>query len=291
MTTILSLPKWKLWLLAFRPYTLIAGLSPVIIGTLMCNQFDPLIFLFTLFAALSIQIGTNLANDYFDYFKGADTSEREGPMRLTQSGLVEPTAVKIGFIVAFALSAICSIFLIAKGGPVIALLAISAILLGILYTGGPFPIAYLGLSELFVFTFFGILATSATAYLQTGVWSLSTLLAGVGPGSLSCCILVANNLRDEPQDKKANKKTLVVRFGQTFGKWEYTLFISLSLATPLFFCRSHAALSLTTLLLAVPALFAVRSLFKGTIAIPSLFKITTLLLLCYTLFFFLGWWI
>jgi 1,4-dihydroxy-2-naphthoate octaprenyltransferase len=291
MTTTLSLPKWKLWLLAFRPHTLIASVSPVIIGTLMCSQFDPLVFLFTLFAALSVQIGTNLANDYFDYFKGADTSEREGPMRLTQSGLVGKAAVKIGFIMAFALCAIFSVFLIAKGGFVIALLAISAILLGILYTGGPFPIAYLGLSELFVFTFFGIFATAATAYLQTGVWSLSALLAGVGPGSLSCCILVANNLRDAPQDKKANKKTLVVRFGQTFGKWEYTFFLVSSLATPLFFCLSHAALSLTTLLLAVPALFAVRSLFKGTIAISSLFKITTLLLLCYTLFFFLGWWI
>jgi len=291
MSTTLTLPKWKIWFLAFRPYTLIASISPVIIGTLLSESVDLLLFFFTLLAAIAIQIGTNLANDYFDYFKGADTKDRKGPLRVTQSGLLAPKTVKRGFILAFCAAALCSVFLIAKGGIVIAAIAGVSILLGMIYTAGPYPIAYLGLSELFVFTFFGVIATGATAYLQTGVWSSAAVLAGIGPGALSCCILTINNLRDEEQDKKANKKTLVVRFGASFGKWQYAIFLSLAILTPLFYCTSHGAVCLTTILLFVPAMFTIRSLFKMSMSFEALFKTTTLFLLCYTLFFFLGWFI
>lgn len=291
MSNTLVLPKWKIWLLACRPYTLVASISPVIIGTLLSKKLDLLLFFFTMIAAIAIQTGTNLANDYFDYFKGADTRERKGPLRMTQSGLLSPAAIKQGFILTFCAAALCSLFLIAKGGIVIAVIAGLSILLGVIYTAGPYPIAYVGLSELFILTFFGVVATGATAYLQTGVWSSSAILAGMGPGSLSCCILTINNLRDEEQDRRANKKTLVVRFGPSFGKWQYAVFLTLALIIPLFFCSSHGAVSLTTILLVVPAVFTIRALFKMSVSFEVLFKMTTLFYLFYTLFFFLGWFI
>lgn len=278
-------------MMASRPQTLIASISPVILGTLLSGQVDFLLFGLTLLAALSIQIGTNLANDYFDYIKGADTAERKGPTRVTQSGLLLPQSVKKGFLLAFLLSGLCSIFLIAKGGVVIAAIAALSIILGMIYTAGPYPIAYLGLSELFVFVFFGLIASGGTAYLQTKVWSSLAVLAGAGPGSLSCCILIINNLRDEQEDRKANKKTLIVRFGAKFGKWQYAFFLTLALLTPLLFMTTHPGVCLTTLLLAIPALFAIRAVFKESMPYEALFKTTALFLASYTLFFFLGWFI
>lgn len=294
MEKTVEISRCKIWLIAARPRTLIASISPVLIGTVIAYKtgaFDPLLFLFTLLAAIGIQIGTNLANDYFDFIKGADTNERVGPLRVTQAGLLPPSTVRRGFITVFALSALCSLFLTLQGGVMIASIASLSIALGILYTGGSYPIAKLGLSELFIFLFFGLIATAGTFYLQTGYFTMEVLVAGVAPGALSNCILVINNLRDQEQDRKANKKTLVVRLGAIFGKVEYILFLLAAITTPLFFWNSHLLSSITSIILAGPALLLSVTLLKAREAkhyIP-LFKNTAMLLILYTLFFSLGW--
>jgi 1,4-dihydroxy-2-naphthoate octaprenyltransferase len=186
-----------------------------------------------------VQIGTNLANDYFDFVRGADTAERQGPTRVTQAGFVSPTAMKRAIIAAFGITALFGCFLIFHGGIIMAGLVAIAILLGLAYTAGPFPIGYLGLSEFFVVFFFGSLAVAGTYFLQTGSWSSEAWLLGLGPGLLSCAILTVNNLRDVEQDRAAGKKTLVVRLGKWFGKAEYLMFVLAAMAIPLLFIDQH----------------------------------------------------
>ncbi len=279
--------------MAARPRTLAASISPVVIGTICAHcqgAINPLLFLFTLLAAVSIQIGTNFANDYFDFLKGADTSERQGPIRVTQAGLLSKEEIRRGFITIFTLSAVCSIYLIFHGGVVIAALACLSILLGIIYTAGPCPIAYVGLGELFVFFFFGPIATAGTAFLQTGAFSLEPMITGIAPGALSSCILIVNNLRDEAQDLKANKKTLVVRLGKRFGQIEYAAFLALALATPIFFWEKYPQTSLASLLLFFPALILMLSLLRVRQATQynPLLKKSAFILILYTLLLSIG---
>src|ERR1700722_3447573 len=148
----------QVWVYAFRPKTFVISISPVIIGaSLAIGQgiFHPLLFLLTLLTALAIQIGTNLANDYFDFIKGADTHERKGFMRVTQAGLVAPNKMKKVMIATFCIASVCGIYLIWQGGMPFAVLLVLSIALGILYSGGPSPLSYLGLGEVFAFVFFG----------------------------------------------------------------------------------------------------------------------------------------
>jgi 1,4-dihydroxy-2-naphthoate octaprenyltransferase len=215
----------SVWILASRPKTLSAAFCPVTAGSLLAlrdGSFDFVVFLITLCTALGIQIGTNLANDYFDFEKGADTAERKGPLRVTQAGLVSPHTMKRAIFLCFTLTALLSSYLVFRGGPIIALLSSLSILLGLAYTAGPFPLAYLGLGEIFVFLFFGPIATLGTYYLQTHFFSWEAICFGMGIGLVSTAILVANNLRDIDEDRKAGKKTLCVRFGKNFGIYEYT---------------------------------------------------------------------
>ena len=224
----------NIWLLAIRPKTLAASLSPILIGTAMALKtgfFDLLTFLFTLLTGLGIQIATNLANDYFDYKKGADTSARLGPIRVTQAKLVsESGMIKMLFFTFLTVLASGS-FLIWKGGAIFSLLIAAALLFALIYTAGPFPIAYLGLGEVFVLVFFGPVAVAATYFLQVGQFHLQPVIAGLAPGLLSSAILMVNNIRDIDEDQKAHKKTLAVRFGLPFGKNLY-LFFSGSCTAP-----------------------------------------------------------
>lgn len=293
MTQALSLPRWKIWIIAARPRTLIASISPVVIGTLFAYSqgvFNPLLFFFTLLASICIQIGTNLANDYFDFLKGADTAERQGPLRVTQAGLLSKEEIRKGFIIIFGLSAICSTYLVLHGGVIIAALAGLAILLGIIYTAGPCPIAYIGLGELFVFFFFGPIATAGTFFLQIKAFSFQGLLLGIAPGALSSCILIVNNLRDVQQDRKANKKTLVVRWGKTFGQLEFVVFHLLALSTPLFFIKHYPLIGWISALLCFPVVRLIFSLFRIERATQynALLKQSALFLVLYTLFFSIG---
>lgn len=283
----------KLWTLASRPRTWVVSFSPVCIGATLALShgiFDGIIFLLTLCGALAIQIGTNLANDYFDFIKGADTHERKGPQRVTQSGLVTALQMKRAMILAFAIAVLCSTYLIWKGGIIIAGLLAISILCGMLYTAGPFPLAYLGLGEVFAFTFFGPVATAGTYFLQTQLWSLQAFLAGVAPGLLCTAIMILNNLRDIDEDRKANKKTLIVRFGRTFGKIEYIAVILGALAPLYAFYPTHpfSLLSALILLPFIPLLRAVLSTPQPAI-LALLFKKTGALIWLYTLLFCIGW--
>jgi len=218
----------KVWLMAIRVPTLPAAVVPVLVGSataLSAGMFKPLAFLAALLASLLIQIGTNLANDYFDHKKGADTAERLGPTRVTQAGLIAPGAVRNAMLASFGLAALCGAYLIMVGGWPILLIGLLSIAAGILYTGGPFPLGYNGLGDVFTFVFFGLVAVVGTDYLHTGAVRWVALLAALPVALLVTAILVVNNLRDAPTDKVAGKRTLAVILGERFARTEYAVLV------------------------------------------------------------------
>lgn len=219
------------WLLAFRLKTLTAALVPVMVAAAFASlqgfQVSLLILSCLIISALSIQIATNLFNDAIDFKKGAD-QVRVGPVRVTQSGLIGVRtvyAVALGFC---ALAFVTGIPLVYQGGWPLVVVGLSSLLLAYGYTGGPFPLAYLGLGDLFVVLYFGLIAVATSFYLLTGEWSVASGLLGLQVGFLSTVLIALNNLRDRPEDEKVNKKTWAVRFGDRFVQWEITLFIGLS---------------------------------------------------------------
>jgi 1,4-dihydroxy-2-naphthoate octaprenyltransferase len=227
--TSLSTPAPRpigLWLSAIRPTTLWASLIPVLIGSALATFHQHFVFvpaLLALLGAVFIQIGTNLSNDLFDHLKGADTPDRVGPARASSQGWFTIRQMAWATAVAFLLSALCGIGLaLHSGWPVIAIGAIS-VLSGLAYTAGPYPLAYLGLGDIFVIAFFGPVAVLGTYYVQAGSIPESVYLASIPPGLLITMILVVNNLRDRHTDAKVNKKTLAVRFGAKAARIEYTL--------------------------------------------------------------------
>ncbi|MEY4616773.1 MAG: hypothetical protein RJB66_1733 [Pseudomonadota bacterium] len=224
----------KHWLLAFRPKTLTAAVVPIFVGTTLVVALGyPLkwwISLFALLASLFIQIGTNLINDAMDFKKGADTQERIGPSRITQQGHAKFNTVYSLGLVFFALALALGIPLAVAGGWPIVLIGLLSLMCGYAYTGGPFPLAYRGLGDLFVILFFGIIAVSGLTYLHTKEWHIESLLAGLQVGCLATVLIAINNFRDMDGDIKANKKTLAVRFGATFVRIEIAFLIAISFA-------------------------------------------------------------
>ncbi|MDC0706992.1 1,4-dihydroxy-2-naphthoate polyprenyltransferase [Stigmatella sp. ncwal1] len=223
------------WLLAIRPKTLTAAFVPVGVGTGLAFGMGVgrwLPALAALGGALLIQIGTNLTNDYYDFKKGADTAERLGPVRVTQSGLLAPGQVLAGALACFALAILSGIYLVWVGGWPIVAIGLSSVLFGYAYTGGPFPLAYHGLGDVFVFLFFGLVAVAGTYYVQALTVSPAAWWAAIPVGSLGTALLVVNNLRDVHTDQKAGKRTLVVRLGTKAGKAEYVLMLVAAYATP-----------------------------------------------------------
>ena len=234
----------KAWVLASRPKTLIAGISPVAIAVSLAARVQSIEWDFVLFCllfSLSIQIGANFANDYFDYVKGTDASDRIGPPRAAQSGWISLPSLKKGIFFSFGAATMISLPLLARGGFWGSSLVALAILFAILYTGGPKPLGYLGLGEALVFFFYGPVATLGTYYILTLQIDPLILYASLPPGLLSCAILIANNLRDEQNDRRADKKTLIVRYGRTFGQWEYACTIALAALIPLWMAALGAA--------------------------------------------------
>ncbi len=218
----------KTWLMAIRVPTLPAAVVPVLVGSataLADGFFRPLVFVAALVAALLIQIGTNLANDYFDHLKGADTPERLGPTRVTQSGLIAPATVRNAMLICFGLAALCGLYLIIVGGWPILLIGLLSIASGILYTGGPFPLGYNGLGDIFTFIFFGVVAVVGTDYLHSDAFRPIALLVSLPVAMLVTAIIVVNNLRDAPTDRKAGKRTLAVIFGERFARIEYAVLV------------------------------------------------------------------
>lgn len=219
---------FKIWVMALRPKTLSASFAPVFIATAMAFgdgvQHFPTA-LICLLAALTVQIGTNLANDYFDYKKGTDNEHRIGPTRVTQAGLISPNKIMWGFIIVFLLAVFFCVLLAKRGGWPVLILAAVSIASGILYTAGPYPLGYIGLGDLFVFVFFGPVAVAFTYYLQSFELNAAVILAGISPGLISVAILTINNLRDHLTDSKSGKNTLVVRYGIRFAYYEYVFTI------------------------------------------------------------------
>jgi len=223
--------SFQLWLSASRPKTLAAALVPVCTGASiawMSGLFRTDSTLVALFCAVVIQIGTNFANDYFDFMKGADTDDRLGFERATASGLISPNAMRNGMIAAMLIAFIAGLYLVWIGGWVVLAIGLLSLLFGVLYTGGPYPLGYNGLGDIFVFIFFGMVAVMGTYYVNAQEWSVLSLWAAIPVGALCVNILVVNNLRDVEQDRVANKRTLGVIFGETALKAEYTSMLLLS---------------------------------------------------------------
>jgi 1,4-dihydroxy-2-naphthoate octaprenyltransferase len=226
---------WTAWLAAARPRTLSAALAPVLVGLAVAMREGPLDWTTaaaTLGAALLIQVGTNLANDYYDFVSGADTAERLGPPRITQVGLAEPAAVRRAALAVLGLAGVVGVYLVAIGGWPILVIGVLSLVCALAYTGGPWPLASHGLGEVFVFVFFGVLAVNGTVWLQTRGASALALLASLPVGLLATAILVTNNLRDIPTDARAGKRTLAVRFGAAATRSEYLLLVTVAFLFP-----------------------------------------------------------
>lgn len=212
------------WLLASRPATLVAAVVPVVVGTACAwalGGFRAGPALGALLVAIFVQIGTNFANDVFDYEKGADTGERLGPTRAVQAGLLSARSVRIGMVVVFGLAVVSGAYLALVAGWPLAIIGIVAILSGLAYTGGPYPLAYHGLGDIFVLIFFGFVAVCGTVYVQLGFVPTIAVWASVPVGCLATGILVVNNVRDRETDAQAGKRTLAVRLGRRGGLAEY----------------------------------------------------------------------
>ena len=225
----------RAWILGARPRTLPAAIAPVIVGTALAwrdGAAHPLAALAALFASVCIQIGTNLANDVYDFHKGADT-HRVGPTRVTTAGLLSPQAVERGMWTVFGLAALAGLYLAWRGGWPIIAIGLASIAAGIAYTGGPFPLGYNGLGDLFVFIFFGLVAVVGTYYVQALDVTPHVWWAAVPIGALTTNIIVVNNIRDADTDRVVGKRTLAVLLGRQGARAEYLLLLAAAYAVPL----------------------------------------------------------
>jgi 1,4-dihydroxy-2-naphthoate octaprenyltransferase len=243
----------QIWLAATRPRTLPAAVAPVLVGSALAwrdGKFDGAAAGLCLAFAVLVQIGTNFANDYYDFVNGADTAARVGPRRAVASGLIAPATMKGAMWAVFAAAFLSGLALVAWGGPWLIAVGVASILCGVAYTGGPFPLGYHGLGDLFVFLFFGLVAVGATYFVQAGTVTADAWLAAVPIGLLAANILVVNNYRDVETDRVAGKRTLVVRFGRRFARAQFAGSLAASLVVPfIFLARGHHAASLLPLLL------------------------------------------
>lgn len=244
---------WSVWIEAARPRTLPAAVAPVLAGSALAwhdGAFAAAPAVLCLAFALLVQIGTNFANDYFDFLRGADTTARVGPRRAVAAGLVAPEVMKRAMLLVFAAAFVAGLGLIAWGGPWLLAIGVASIVCGLAYTGGPWPLAYLGLGDVFVFLFFGLVAVGGTYFVQAGRLTAEVLLAGVPLGLLAANILVVNNYRDMETDAAAGKRTLVVRFGRNAARAQYLASLAIALAAPVaFLARGHAPACLLPLAL------------------------------------------
>ncbi|MBP1684907.1 MAG: 1,4-dihydroxy-2-naphthoate octaprenyltransferase [Deltaproteobacteria bacterium] len=251
------------WILAIRVPTLTAAVVPVVVGTAVAARSGMahwLAALAALVGGLLIQIGTNLVNDVDDYERGADTAERQGPTRVIQAGLLSPREVRLAAWLAFAAAALVGMYLCVRGGWPIMLVGIAAILSGLAYTGGPWPLGYNGLGDVFVFIFFGLVAVVATFYVQAGTVTDAALAAAIPVGALATAILVVNNVRDCDTDRAAGKHTLAVRLGQSAGRLEYVALVLLAYAVPAVLWARGAAVWILLPWVTVPWAFGLARL-------------------------------
>jgi 1,4-dihydroxy-2-naphthoate octaprenyltransferase len=287
---------WKVWLLAARPKTLPAGIVPVIVAGAIAygdGGFHLWSFLAALFGSIMIQVGANYSNDLFDYVKRTDTSDRIGPLRVTQAGLATPKQTALAAIIVFTLAAAAGLFLVYRGGWPIVIIGLASIACGILYTAGPVALGYIGVADLFVLIFFGPVALAGTYYVQTLHMSWLVILAGVPFGMISTAILTVNNLRDVESDKKGGKKTLAARFGRTFARFEYLLMLTgaAAVAAVIVVLGAKRAFLLLVIAYLLPAVPVIKDVFKTTDGekLNDALAATGRLLVIFGLLFSAGW--
>jgi len=250
----------RLWLVAARPRTLPAAIAPVLVGTALAGTedvFKPLRFAAALVGSIFIQVGTNLANDYSDARRGADTEDRLGPVRVTAGGLMPPRRVLVGTWVAFGIAVAAGSYLAAVAGWELLVVGVVSIAAGVLYTGGPRPYGYEGLGELFVFVFFGLVAVGGSYFVQVEGLRWEAVALGVPVGLLAAAILVVNNVRDVETDRRAGKRTLAVRLGReravgVFAAMLVLAFASVPVIATLGDLEAWVLLALLSLPLALP---------------------------------------
>jgi len=229
--------KFESWILASRPKTLLAAFVPVMVGSSLAlneGKFTLIYALVALICSVLIQTGTNFVNDLYDYLLGADNENRKGPKRVLLAGLISVNEMKIGIYTVFILAFVLGLYLVYIRGILVLIIGVASILAAIAYTTGPFPLAYKGLGDIFVFMFFGVVGTVGTFYVHTGQISLLSFLVSIPVGSLITNILVVNNLRDIEEDKATGKNTLAVRMGKTFTKYQFLFLTIVSFLVPAF---------------------------------------------------------
>ena len=252
----------SLWI-ASRPKTLIVSIAPVLLGlALSLNKgvFSSIfVALLTLFASIFIQLGTNYINDLYDYLSGADDENRLGPIRVVQAGLLSQSQIKKAALFSFGIALVIGIYLVFIGGIPILLIGSFALISGYCYTGGPYPLGYNGLGDIFVFIFYGLIAVPGTYYLQSGTLDIDSIIVGSSIGFIAVAILCVNNIRDINTDRKVGKKTLAVRFGSTFVKILYDKMIIFPyLCVLLLLTRHHFYLNLDLCLVFLSIPMAVK---------------------------------
>ncbi|TQQ81729.1 1,4-dihydroxy-2-naphthoate polyprenyltransferase [Halonotius roseus] len=304
-----NLSRRQAWVAAARPQTLPAAAAPVIVGVgLAVNDgvVAPLPAVAAFVGAALIQIGTNFANDYYDAIQGADTDDREGFTRVTQAGLIEPGRVKAAMYLTFAAAVVVGGYLVYVGGVPILVIGLLSVISGIAYTGGPYPLGYHGLGDLFVFLFFGVIAVTGTYYVQAaavvaaplattvpaGTITLEAFVASLPVAAISTNILVVNNIRDKAEDETTGKRTLAVRFGYGFSRAEYIGLLGVAYLVPVWLWLATDAsvavlLPLVTLPVAVQVADTVRTETTGAALNPAL-ETTGKLLAGYALLFGVG---
>lgn len=219
----------KAWIAASRPQTLTVAVAPVLLGAALAAEVTRLqipLLIATLIGAICIQIGTNLFNDYADFKKGTDGADRLGPARACASGWLNPDHVLFSVWIVYAIAIAAGVYLVLAAGWPILVIGIASLICGLAYTGGPWPLSYVGIADLFVFVFFGLVAVGGTFFVLTGTLSTTAVLGGAVLGCLATAVLAANNLRDRKGDRQAGKKTLAVRYGEAFARNEFALLIT-----------------------------------------------------------------
>jgi 1,4-dihydroxy-2-naphthoate octaprenyltransferase len=246
--------RWRVWLSAIRVRTLPAAVAPVLVGSALAwrdRVFQPVAAGLCLGFALLIQVGTNFANDYFDFRKGADGPSRLGPRRVVAAGLVAPEVMRRAMVGVFAAAFLLGLGLLPWGGPPLLAIGIASVVCGVAYTGGPWPLGYHGLGDVFVFIFFGLVAVVTTHAVQAGAVTRDAFLVAVPVGLLAANILVVNNYRDVEGDTRAGKRTLVVRFGRGFARAQFAASLAVAMAVPVWLgMRDHQMVLLLPLILA-----------------------------------------
>ena len=277
------------WILSIRFKPLIVGVGPVFIGICLSfsgwSRFDFLLNGTILFCVLCIQTATHFFNDALDFVKGADSPSRKGPKRAVQGGLITPAALfKAGFF-CLVLAAFAGIYLVWQGGWPVFFIGVVSLILAYLYTGGPYPLSYTGLADLFVLLFFGLIPVTTVFYLNTGYWNLSSFIAGFQCGLLALSLLLVNNLRDEAEDRSAGKKTLVVRWGRRFGIGEWMVAHYLPYLFVIYWFFKIASVKVFLLLLLLPFSFYIHCLLYKAFKKESLYNFVLAFTCLYYLLF------